>query len=107
MTIYTEVSINKHHAGFGMWQSGERQPSPTNSYAFYSDLIDAVSQEQNGVYPIASAITDPVFIAAGVEDIRGKIFNEPTYVFAYFDKYDELRYFGVDESGVPDDFFNR
>ena len=105
MKIYTEVSIHAHHAGFGMWQSGERQTSPTCSFAFLSDLLEIAQQENNEVSIISAAITDPIFIALGVEDIRGKIYNEPTYVFAYIDKYDAVYYFGVDESDVSDDFF--
>lgn len=106
MKIYTEVAIVPHHAGFGMYQSGEVQSGPETSFAFVSDLLEVVAQNSEEVLPIEDAIAHADFIAAGIEDIRGKIYNQPAKVFARIDR-GELSYFGIVESEVADDFFGK
>lgn len=106
MKIYTEVTIALHHAGFGMYQRGEVQSGPETSYAFESDLLEIIAQNSEEVLPIEEAITSADFIALGVEDIRGKIYNQPSKVFARIDR-GELSYFGIVENEVADDFFGK
>lgn len=104
MKIYTHVLISPHHAGFGMFERGEIQSGPENSWAFRSDLIHAASGNVDSVERIEDALNDPEFIALGVEDIRGRIYNEPGAVYACIED-GELRYFGVEESEVEENFF--
>jgi hypothetical protein len=105
MKVHTLVQITPHHSGFGMYQVGELQVSPTNSYAAFDDLI---SECNNNLYAVASinlALGDPLFIENGIEDIRGKIYNQPSNVYAFIDDFKTLGYFGVVESDVPENFF--
>jgi hypothetical protein len=104
ITIYTQVLISPHHAGFGMYQAGEVHFSPESSYAVKSDLLRAIGENSDAVLPIAEAITSEEFLALGVEDIRGKIYNQPSGVFAQISD-GEVGYFGIDEREVADDFF--
>lgn len=106
MTIYTEVVITPHHSGFGMFERGEVQSSPDNSYAFDSDLLQVAGENSDSVLPIDEAIADADFIALGVQDIRGKIYNQPDQVFARIDR-GELSYFGIVANEVPEDFFGQ
>jgi len=106
MNIYTEVTIVPHHAGFGMYQRGEVQSGPETSYAFEADLLEIIAQNSEEVLPIEEAITSADFIAMGVEDIRGKIYNQPSKVFARIAR-GELSYFGIVENEVADDFFEK
>jgi hypothetical protein len=106
MNIYTEVTIAPHHAGFGMYQRGEVQSGPETSCAFESDLIGRIAENSDEILSIEEAIVDAGFIAAGVEDIRGKIYNEPSKVFARLDRGD-LSYFGIVENEVAEGFFGK
>ena len=105
MTIYTECNIKPAHSGGGMWQRGEKQVSPQNSYAFLSDLVMA-----GELIDLDDALADEDFIKAGVEDIRGRIYNEPAYIYCVIDKQGDgspcVRYIGVEEDEVPEDFFD-
>ena len=106
MTIYTECNIKPAHSGGGMWQRGEKQVSPQNSYADLSDLVMA-----GGLIDLDDALADEDFIEAGIEDIRGRIHNEPAYIYCVLDErgdgyYPCVRYFGVEEDEVPEDFFD-
>ena len=105
MTIYTEVSITADHAGFGMYRACEIQASPETSYIDESDLIGAIDQNSDDVLPIEEAILNDEFIALEVEDIDGKIMNQPNRVFARIYR-GELSYFGIVESEVDENFFN-
>ena len=88
-----------------MWQRGEKQVSPQNSYAFLSDLVMA-----GELIDLDDALADEDFIEAGIEDIRGRIYNEPAYIYCVLDKQGDgspcVRYIGVEEDEVPEDFFD-
>ena len=105
MTIYTAFAIKPAHSGFGMWQRGEKPVGPETSYAFLSDLI--MDGEMVG---LDDALADTDFIEAGIEDIRGRIYNEPGRIYAVLDVegdgYPCVRYYCVDEDEVPEDFFD-
>jgi hypothetical protein len=104
MKIYTYVAIYPHHAGFGMYERGEVHCGQETSYAHPSDLLKVVAQNSDYVLAIEEAVSDPDFIAAEVEDVRGKIYNQPPAIFACLDR-GELSYFGIVENEVSDDFF--
>lgn len=106
MKIYTEVSIHKHPTGVGMWRAGELRASPGNSFIFCSNLLANIENESMFVMQIEDAIGDPDFITAGIENIWGKIYNEPTLVFARIDNWKDLSYFGIEESEVPETYFD-
>ena len=105
MTIYTEFTIKPADSGFGMWQRGEKQVSPQNSYADLYDLVMA-----GGLIDLETALEDDDFVEAGIEDIRGRIYNEPGRIYAVLGEEGDgspcVRYFGVDEDEVPEDFFD-
>ena len=105
MTIYTEFTIRPADSGFGMWQRGEKCISPQNSYAYLSDLI-----MDGELIDLDDALADEDFIEAGIEDIRGRIYNEPGRIYAVLDVEGDgspcVRYYGVDEDEVPEDFFD-
>jgi hypothetical protein len=104
MQVYTEISIQKHHSGFGMYQTGELQVSPQTSYADFGDLCFEIAQNSEAMGYLSQALEDEEFIAAGVEDIAGRIYNQPEKLFARIND-GQLNYFGIVESEVPDDFF--
>ena len=104
MTIYTEVSIKESDSGFGMYQRGELQIGIETSYAFESDLIQAIAENSNSALPIEEALTNDEFIAAGVEDIRGLIYNEPSEIYAILND-ERLDYIGIEHTEVADNFF--
>lgn len=106
MKIYTEVVISAHHAGFGMFERGELNIGPENSWAYEPDLLAEIANNSELALPIEEAVVDASFIALGVEDIRGKIYNQPSAVFARIDRYGELSYFGIEETEVEDSFFS-
>ena len=105
MTIYTECTIKPADSGFGMWQRGEKQVGPQTSYADLSDLVMA-----GELIDLDAALADEDFIEAGIEDIRGRIYNEPGRIYAVLDVEGDgspcVRYFGVEEDEVPEDFFD-
>lgn len=105
MKVYTLVQIDPHHAGFGMYQRGELQVSPQNSYAYHDDLISECVNNSCTVASIDLALGDSEFIEKGVTDIRGHIYNEPSNIYAVIDDYGSLGYFGVVESDVGEDFY--
>ena len=104
MTIYTEFTIKPADSGFGMWQRGEKQVGPQTSYADLSDLV-----MDGELIDLEAALEDPDFIEAGIEDIRGRIYNEPGRIYCVLVEEGDgspcVRYFGVDEDEVPEDFF--
>ncbi len=104
MTIYTSCSIMPAPSGFGMWQRGEKQMGRETSYADLYDLVMA-----GGLIDLEAALEDPDFIEAGIEDIRGRIYNEPGMIYCVLDEEGDgspcVRYFGVEEDEVPEDFF--
>ena len=105
MTIYTAFTIKPADSGFGMWQRGEKQVSAQNSYAYLSDLI-----MDGELIDLDAALADEDFIEAGIEDIRGRIYNEPGMIYCVLgvegDGSPCVRYYGVDEDEVPEDFFD-
>ena len=86
-----------------MWERGEKQVGKQTSYADLNDLII------DGEYTdLETALADADFIAAGIQDIRGSIGNEPGMIYCVLgDNYGSpcVRYFGVDEDEVEEDFF--
>ena len=104
MTIYTLCNITPAHSGFGMWDRGEVQSSPENSYAFLGDL-----EARAEITPLESALEDEDFKSAGIENINGRIHNQPGRLYAkiYEDIYgSRVHYYGVVESEVPENYFD-
>ena len=104
MIVYTEATITPHHAGFGMYQRGELQVGSETSFAVLSDL-----ERAGDITPLADALRDPEFQAAGIQDIRGLIYNQPQHLYAKLqDGYEgkEVSYYGVEATEVDENFFN-
>lgn len=87
MTYYKETTIRPAHSGFGMYQTGEFNGDR------YADLSDLIGEAISNVGEVFELGVDE--LPDGVEDIRGQIYNQPKYVFAYMD-CGEVAYFGVD-----------
>jgi hypothetical protein len=104
MKIYTEVSIRPSDSGFGMYQVGELQISQQTSWADFGDLKFAIAQNSESMMELSEALEDPEFQEAGVEDISGRIYNQPDTLFARIND-GTLNYFGIVESEVPDNFY--
>jgi len=98
---YKEITVYHAHSGFGMYQIGE-----SNGEAWESlyDLEVAI-----GVLflPLAEALNDEAYIAAGVEDITGKIYGgDPDYLYARLDQSPdglEIGYFGINKIEVDNE----
>jgi hypothetical protein len=105
MTIYSACTIRPADSGFGMWQRGEKAIGPETSYADLNDLI-----MDGEMIDLDAALADEDFIEAGIEDIRGRIYNEPGRIYAVLGEEGDgspcVRYFGVEEDEVPEDFFD-
>ena len=106
MKVYTPVLIVPHHSGFGMFQKGELQVSPTNSYQFFSDLIEEIESNNYSCLPIVEALQSSEFTEKNIVDIRGKVYDSPSNIYAVIDDYSNLSYFAVVESDVDDNFYN-
>ncbi len=106
MTIYTECNIKPAHSGGGMWQRDEKQVGRETSYADLYDLVMA-----GELIDLDDALADEDFIKAGIEDIRGRVDNEPGMIYCKIDEQGDgdgspcVRYFGIEEDEVEDDFF--
>lgn len=104
MTIYTACNIKPADSGFGMWQRGEKQTGRETSYADLYDLVMAGS-----LTDLDDALANEDFIAAGIEDIRGRIENEPDRIYVVLGEECDgspcVHYCGVEEDEVPEDFF--
>jgi hypothetical protein len=67
--------IRPHHAGFGMWQAGEANGE---GWVDEQDLIEEIA---SNVYELVE-LGGPLPVASEIEDIRGRIYGEPSRVFA-------------------------
>lgn len=108
MKIYTEVTIRPHHSDFRMYEAGEINCSPENSYADYFNLLQEASSAGIEMIPLVEALQEKEFQAAGIEDIHGRIYRQPTHLFASLDQTPaglQVIYHGIDEREVPDNFF--
>lgn len=112
MKVYTEVTITPHHAGFGMFQRGELQVSLENSFKYKEDIICLISDLGIKIAPLSWALKNKEFLDMGVEDIRGRIYNEPANIYVILkDESDDpndskFEYMGIEETEVSEDFFN-
>lgn len=85
--MYYEVSIIPASGGFGEWQT---QPINGEGWADYSDL----EMEMRTAGELYELGVDE--LPDGVQDIRGRIHNEPSHVFAIVDG-DCVSYTGITE----------
>ena len=106
MKIYTQVCIIPHHSGFGMFQIGEVQISQENSWAYFDDLIQSIRQNTFSCEKLEDALQDEEFKKLGIEDINGRIYNQPSNIYAIIDDYKHLQYIGIVTSNVNDNFFD-
>ncbi|MBI4001580.1 MAG: hypothetical protein HY348_07335 [Nitrospira defluvii] len=104
---YYEISIEPHHAGFGMYQPGEHNYAPQYAWADLSDLEQEMADGgSNALLPLDEALHDADFIGAGIDDIRGKIYGgDPLKIYAAL-RAGEIRYCGVERAEVPADYWD-
>lgn len=99
--VYAEITIRPHHSGFGMYET-DPNSSQEESWEDKQDLLneikDAISSDGAKIYKLG--IDE---LPEQVRDIRGAIYNEPTYVFAIVWPEDHpdfpggLQYIGIEE----------
>lgn len=92
MKKYTECTIQPASGGFG-----EYDVTRGDTWDDETALFDAIiANEHDGIAELG--VDD---LPEGIEDIRGRIHNEPSRVFAslrHFDlEYEAPTYFGIDE----------
>lgn len=85
--MYYEISIIPANGGFGEWQC-----QPVNGEGWADDYdLEAEMRGNADLYELGVDELPP-----GVEDIRGRIHNEPGRVFAIVDS-DRVGYVGIAE----------
>jgi hypothetical protein len=86
MNTFHAVAISPCSAGFGQYQV-----SPINSEAWASalDLLAEIAGNVGDVFSLGVDALPP-----GIEDIRGRIENEPESIHAYFENGGPV-YFGI------------
>lgn len=92
--MFYEVLINPAPNGFGLWQT-QRCDEPWSSD---SDLLMSIYDSCDG--EIYNLHADFGVLPAEIEDIRGRILNEPERVYALVDKWQGesyVRYVGITE----------
>jgi len=97
-TYYVEVSLQPSSGGFGEWARHANSHGPYTENEVYGDIFDILNMAKENIdreiYQLGEAD-----VPKEIDDIRGKIHNEPTFVFGYLDENNEPKYFGVDEIG--------
>lgn len=93
MTMYYEQVITPATGGFGEWQTSSEVPGEDDLHADCTDILDACKDAypQGEVYQLGKDA-----LPEGVEDITGRIHNEPDRVFALIVD-GEVTYFGISE----------
>ncbi len=90
-TLYRETVIKRHHAGFGFWES-------------YSNAEFEWKDDEDLLQEIAQNIEGEIYelnfdkLPREVDNISGRIHNEPTRVFAVIEDNGDVRYFGIEAS---------
>ena len=89
--MYQEVTVTPHHAGFGEWQVGEGGELWVDTEDLLNAIREAICTTNQGgdIYELGSDE-----LPASVEDIRGRIHNEPARIFAAVIE-GEVTYFGI------------
>lgn len=87
-TIYKETIITVHDSGFGMYEAGEYNGDGWN------DKQDLLLEIRSNVWNLYVLGKDE--LPEDIEDIRGKIYNEPGLVFATENEYG-IQYGGIEE----------
>lgn len=77
---YHEVTIVRSPSGFGAFQASTEAPSEPNIYDCSDDLISEMADGARPDMLIRLGSREAEF--RGLEDIRGRIHNEPAYVYA-------------------------
>lgn len=90
--FYHEVGLMPCPGGFGEWQrSGEPE-------GLFEDPEEVIADLDTTVFEIGvDALPD------GIEDLRGKIRDEPARVFGYLDEMGTAHYFGFDPADPESD----
>ncbi len=85
---YYEVPITPAPGGFGAWQTGQPEGEPWQSD---QDLLETTQDTlRTAVYCLGvDALPD------GLEDISGRISDEPEYVYGWLDTEGLPHYFGI------------
>ena len=89
---YYEVPINAAPMGFGEYQADR---DGGDIYEEITDLLQSIydSPLNQGVFELG--VDD---LPEEIEDIRGKVHNEPEYIYGYLDEQGITQYFGIRET---------
>lgn len=86
---YYEIPITPASGGFGAWQAFQADDTP---WASEQDLLEAVQDTlRTAVYCLGVDA-----LPEGLEDISGRIRDEPEYVYGWLDEDGLPVYFGVE-----------
>ena len=83
--MYNIFTIKPHHSGFDMWQADMWD----EQYEEYSDALDT--------YELIEITDDTLdeLSEQGLEDIRGRVYDEPARIFAMADDFGDKYYYGI------------
>lgn len=87
--VYKETIISSCSSGFGMYESGEYNGE---RWEDVNDLLSEISGNGIDWYELGEDE-----LPEGIENIIGKIYNQPNRIFGYLDENGESRYFGISE----------
>jgi len=85
--MYRECCILPASGGFGEWQAGE-YGEPCDVDVLTGDIY------QNIGFPVLELGVDD--LPDGLEDIRGRVHNQPARIFGYLDENGCPHYCGID-----------
>lgn len=90
--MYFHRAINSASSRLGMWQAG---PTADAGWLGIGEMLDDIATfAPTGTY--VTELTDNAVLPEGAEDIRGKIYDEPEYIFVLQRSDGYIEYFGVD-----------
>lgn len=88
MSKYQYISIQPAHGGFGEYDAFA---AGGECWASDSDLLAVCA----GNFGEITELEDDADLPDGIEDIRGRIHNEPKAIYAYIDAEGDANYFGI------------
>lgn len=87
---YYEVAIQPSPSGFGEYQC---LPPNGDGWEDVDDLLTEITSQNHHVFELADDMLD--VLPGQIEDIRGRIHNEPARVFGIVHPDNSVSYFGI------------
>lgn len=102
--LYYQVGITCHHAGFGMYQ--QANTNDAEPWESEDELLLQTTQaiyDEYGYVEICELGVDE--LPEGLEDIRGKVYNEKGRIFGYLRANTLIRGVAQEEDGYSAEYF--